>query len=46
MLQSVDIQKRILDMFEASQASRQQDRRDDKEAELLENLASDYQSER
>ena len=39
MLQSVDIQKRILDTFEASQARRQQDRRDDKEAELLETLA-------
>ncbi|CAF9943809.1 MAG: hypothetical protein ALECFALPRED_001393, partial [Alectoria fallacina] len=33
-------------MFEASQASRQQDRRDDKEAELLESLASDYKSDK
>ncbi len=46
MLQSLDIQKRILDMFEASQASRQQDRRDDKEAELLKTLASDYKSDK
>ena len=46
MLQSVDIQKRILDTFEASQARRQQDRRDDKEAELLETLASDYKSDK
>ncbi len=42
MLLSGDIQKRILDIFEASQAGRQQDRRDDKEAELLHTLASDY----
>lgn len=33
-------------MFEASQAHRQQDRRDDKEAELLETLASDYKSDK
>jgi len=46
MLQSIDIQKRILNMYEASQASRQQDRRDDKEAELLETLASDYKSDK
>ena len=32
MLRSLDIQKRTLDMFEASQASRQQDRRDDRES--------------
>ena len=43
---SVDIQKRILDVFEASQASKQQDRRDEKEAELLESLASDYKSDK
>ena len=46
MLQSLDIQKRILDMFEASRASRQQDRQDDQEAELLETLASDYKSDK
>ena len=46
MLQSLDIQKCILDMFEASKASRQQDRRDDQEAELLETLASDYKSDK
>ena len=46
MLQSLDIQKRILDMFETSKASRQQDRRDDQEAELLETLASDYKSDK
>ena len=46
MLLSVNIQKRILDMFEASQVTRQQDRRDDKEAELLESLASDYKSDK
>ena len=46
MSQSLDIQKRILDMFEASKASRQQDRRDDQEAELLETLASDYKSDK
>ena len=46
MLQSLDIQKRILDMFEASKASRQQDRRDDQEAELLETLASGYKSDK
>lgn len=46
MLLSVDIQKRILDMFEASQASRQRDRQDDKEAELLESLASNYISDK
>ena len=46
MLLSVNIQTRILDMFEASQASRQQDRRDEKEAELLESLASDYKSDK
>lgn len=33
-------------MFEASQASGQQDRRDDKEAELLESLAFDYKSDK
>jgi len=46
ILQSVDFQKLILDVFEASQAHRQQDRRDDKEAELLETLASDYKSDK
>ena len=46
MLLSIDIQKRILDIFEASQASRQQDRRDDQEAGLLETLASDYKSDK
>ena len=46
MLRSGDFQKRILDMFEASQASRQQDRQDDKEAELLQTLASDYISDK
>ena len=46
MLQSLDFQKRILDVFEASKASRQQDRRDDQEAKLLETLASDYESDK
>ena len=46
ILQSVDIQKRILDTFEVSQARRQQDRRDNKEAELLETLVSDYKSDK
>jgi len=46
MLQSVVFQQRILDVFEASQAQRQQDCRDDKEAELLETLASDYKSDK
>ena len=46
MLQSIDIQKHILDMFQAFQAGRQQDRRDDKEAELLKALASDYKSDK
>ena len=46
MLLSFDIQKRILNMFEASQASRQQDRRDDKEAQLLEILASNYEGDK
>lgn len=46
MLRSLDIQKRILDMFEASQASGQQNRREDKEDKLLESLASDYKSDK
>ena len=46
MLQSVDIQRSIQNMLEASQAHRQQDRREDQEAELLETLASDYKSDK
>jgi len=46
ILQSVAINQRILDIFKASQARIQQDRRDDREAELLETLASDYKSDK
>lgn len=44
--QSIDIQNRVVDMLEASRAQRQEERRDDKEAELLEALASDYKSDK
>ena len=44
--QSIDIQNRILDMLEGSRIQRQEDRRDDKEAKLLETLASDYKSDK
>lgn len=46
MLPSIDIQKRILNTFEESKASRQQDRRDNKEAALLQTLASDYKRDK
>ncbi|MCJ1263667.1 hypothetical protein MMC22_003537 [Lobaria immixta] len=42
--QSVEVQKRILEMFEAFQVARQQDRQDDQEAGLLGTLASDYKT--
>ena len=44
--QSLDIQKQVFDMFEASRALTQRERRDDKEAELLQSLASDYKSDK
>ena len=46
MLQSLDLQKRILDILETSQTSRQQDIRNNEEAELLELLASNYKSDK
>ena len=46
MLRSLDLQKRILDILETSQTSRQQDSRSVKEAELLELLASNYKSDK
>ncbi|MCJ1423388.1 hypothetical protein MMC29_001271 [Sticta canariensis] len=44
--QSLDFQKQVFDMFEASRALAQRERRDDKEAELLQSLASDYKSDK
>ncbi|MCJ1264872.1 hypothetical protein MMC22_004747 [Lobaria immixta] len=44
--QSIEVQRRILEMFEAFQDARQQDRRDDREAGLLRTLASDYKSDK
>lgn len=44
--QSIEVQKRILEMFEASQVKRQQDRQDDQEAGLLGILASDYKTDK
>ena len=46
MLQSLDLQKRILDVLAISQMSRQQDIRNEQEAELLEILASNYKSDK
>ena len=46
MLQSLAIQNRILDTLQTSQTSRQQDIRNDREAELLETLASNYKSDK
>ncbi|MCJ1428331.1 hypothetical protein MMC29_006240, partial [Sticta canariensis] len=44
--QSIEIQKKVFDMFEATRDSAQRERRDDKEAELLQSLASDYKSDK
>lgn len=44
--QSVGIQKRVFDTFEASRTQRQKERRDNIEAQLLETLASDYKSDK
>ena len=44
--QSVDVQKRILELFEASQHTTQQHRQDENEAKLLRTLASDYKSDK
>ena len=44
--QSIDIQRRVFDVLEASRALRQHERQHDKEAELLETLASDYRSDK
>ena len=46
MLQSLDLQKRILGTLETSQTSRQQDTRNHREADLLEILASNYKSDK
>ena len=46
MHQSLTIQKRILDMMEVAQARIEQDRQHDREAELLETLASNYESDK
>ena len=46
MLQSLEIQNRILNTLQTSQTSRQQDIRNDREAELLETLASNYKSDK
>ena len=46
MQQSLSIQRRILDIIEVAQARVDQDRQDDKEAELLESLASNYESDK
>ena len=46
MLQSLDLQKRILDILETSQTSRQQEIRNIEESELLELLASNYKSDK
>lgn len=46
MLQSISIQKSILEVLEDSRAHNQRDRQDDKEAGLLEILASDYKSDK
>ncbi|MCJ1466435.1 hypothetical protein MMC07_005054 [Pseudocyphellaria aurata] len=44
--QSNEIQKCILEAFEAFRGARQQDHREDKEAELLQTLASDYKTDK
>ncbi|MCJ1260613.1 hypothetical protein MMC22_000475 [Lobaria immixta] len=44
--QSVDVQKLILELFEASQHTTQQHRQDENEAKLLRTLASDYKSDK
>lgn len=44
--QSIEVQKQLLELFEEFQVTRQQDRRDDKEAKLIETLASNYKSDK
>ena len=46
IFQSIDIQRRILDVLETSQEHRLPHRRDDQESELLRILASDYKSDK
>lgn len=44
--QLIGVQKRMLEMFEVLQDTRQQDRRDDQEAGLLQTFALDYKSDK
>lgn len=46
MNQSIEIQKHIIELFEAFQNTAQQDRHNDKKAKMLWTLASDYKSDK